>query len=893
LPFRAGDRTARRVADVEPRGTWGTPHGPLTATYRLQLNADFTLKDTRAHVDYFARLGVSHLYLSPILAARRGSRHGYDVVDPTRINPELGTEADLRALADALHERQMGILLDIVPNHMSTSPENPYWDDVLTYGERSRYARWFDIDWAGDPGGRRKIVLPMLGDELDGALSRGELAVTLAEGRTPRISYFSQSFPLDPASLPPELQLAQTNPEEARELATLYSGRDARHRLAELLRAQHYRLEFWRRGVIEINYRRFFDVNELAALRVQDPAVFAATHAYVLRLVRDELIDGLRVDHIDGLVDPEGYLARLREATPAGTAIFVEKILAPGERLRSSWPVEGTTGYEFLNEVEEVFLDPGGAARIERFYRSLRHLAGGESTFDDIAREAKRRVLRTALLADLERTARIFAEMSRARGHIWTHEQILTALADFIAALPVYRTYVNGGAIDPADRQVIQCAVRVATEASPNDAELVGFIARLLLGEEPEADPDARVRFAQRVQVLSGPAAAKGVEDTALYLYVPVTSRTEVGGEPDRPLRGAIARLHRSNAHRAACWPMSLLATNTHDTKRSADVRARLDSLTELENDWERAVRRWRRLNGKHRRVVNGRMSPDTNTEYLMYQTIVALWPPPRPGRRSDDLPDRKWRESARERLTSYAIKAAREAKTRTSWTQPNSAYEKALEEFVRKILEPGDDAPFLSDVARLVSLAAPIGVANSLSRIAIHLTAPGVPDIYQGDEMWNFALVDPDNRRPVDFDARERALADPGVIEEFGDPFDNRLKALVTRRLLHLRRNHPHLFAAGGYQPLEVVGAKASHIVAFARSDGDQQCVTIASRITASIASADRASWWRDTAIKMPQNTSAEDLVCHIALRRVPTRDGLVHAAHALEKLPVAVFVN
>jgi len=893
-PFHGGGRTASPDVDVEPRGTWATAHGPLTATYRLQLNAAFTLNDARAQVGYFARLGVSHLYLSPILAARRGSQHGYDVVDPTRINPELGTEADLRALAADLHSRRMGILLDIVPNHMSTGPENSYWDDVLAHGERSRYARWFDIAWTADTSGRHKLVLPMLGDELEAALERGELSVTLHEGRTPRVAYFSHSFPLDPASLPPELQLAQTDPEEARELVMLYTGPRAKARLTELLAAQHYRLEFWRRGVSEINYRRFFDVNELAALRVQDPAVFTATHEYVLRLVRDGVIDGLRVDHIDGLVDPAAYLVRLRAATPPGTPIFVEKILAPGERLRSTWPVQGTTGYEFLNEVEEVLLDPAGAARIERFYRSLRRFAGGDATFDDVALEAKKRVLCSALLADLSRAARAAFAVARATGKRWTLDAMVESLADFIAALPVYRTYLDGaGAIDRTDRHVIDYAVRSAAQVAPERGDIVAFIGRLLLDEEPGSDSGARQCFAQRVQVLSGPAAARGVEDTALYVYVPMTSRTEVGAEPDRPLEGAIARLHRSNAHRAECWPLSLLATNTHDTKRSADVRARLDSLTELEQDWERAVRRWRRLNAKHRRVVKGRLSPDTNTEYLMYQTIVALWPPPRPGRRSDDLPDRAWRDAVRGRLTSYVVKAAREAKTRTSWTEPNSAYEDALADFVREILEPGDDAPFLSDVARLVALAAPIGVANSLSRIAIHLTAPGIPDIYQGDELWNFALVDPDNRRPVDFEARERALAEADHFGDFADPFDNRLKALVTRRLLLLRRSLPHLFAGGSYEPLEVVGPRAAHIVAFARSDGERHSTTIASRVTASMPKDDKAQWWRDTAIQLPYENGQNELVCHIGRHRVRTGGGVIRAADALEKLPVAVLVN
>ena len=869
------------------------PASPLTATYRLQLNADFTLRDAHAHVDYFDRLGVSHLYLSPVLAARRGSRHGYDVIDPARINPELGTDDDLRALAGDLHARGMGIVLDIVPNHMGIGFENLYWDDVLCHGDRSRFAHWFDIDRSSPYG--RKIVLPVLGDELDRVIARGELGVELREGETPRLRYRGESFPIDPTSLPAELQLAQVDPEETSELTSLYSGATAesRDRLCALLGEQHYALVFWRRGRTEINYRRFFDVTDLAALRVEDPDVFDATHALILRLVREQVIDGLRVDHVDGLLDPAAYLARLRAATSPDTPIFVEKILGPGERLPGTWPVQGTTGYEFLNEVENVFLDPAGTARIEHFYRRLRRL--GDTTFEDVARAGKAGILDGALRADVDRLAKQFCSTVGATER-WTADEVARALIAFIAATPVYRTYIDARSqVSDADRAAIRRAADGAI-ASGASREIVELIAATLLDANASADALA---FAQRLQQLSGPAAAKGVEDTALYVYVPVTSRDEVGSEPDQPLPGAVDRFHRANEHRAECWKQSLVATNTHDTKRSADVRARLAALTEDPADWERVVRRWRKLNAKHRQVVKGRLAPDTNTEYLMYQAIVALWPSPRAGRRADDLPDRAWRESARDRLTEYAIKAAREAKTRTSWVEPNEQYERALTDFVAAVLEPAEDAPFLPDLARLVSRVAVAGAWNALARVAMHLTSPGTPDLYQGDEFWNYTLVDPDNRRPVDFEAREAALM---ALGELGtslatgaspDPFDQGSKLLVTQRLMRLRRIHPEIFTRGSYSRVEVSGARAKHVVAFARTFVDRCLVTVVPRLVRSCGGELDLGWWRDTAIEMPPEMAEKPFRSALIDADVIAPATRQEVSKLFGKLPVAVLVN
>ena len=840
------------MSKVSPRIT----RHSLSATYRVQLNKQFTLGDARAIVPYLDRLGASHLYCSPILAARPGSMHGYDVIDPQRVNPEIGSLDDLRTLAETLHERGMGIVLDIVPNHMGIGESNRYWEDVLTHGLHSRYARWFDVDWeAGD----NKIVLPVLGDELDRVIERDELALDLKE-KMPRLRYVKNSWPVDPATLTEELQLAKLDSTAVADPSVFIRGEEGRRRLRALLDAQHYRLAFWRRGPTEINYRRFFDVNELAALRQEDPDVFSATHELILSLVAEGVIDGLRVDHVDGLLDPFGYLERLRgeverRAPTTDGAVFpivVEKILTPGEKLRRSWPVQGTTGYEFLNDLEEVFLRPDGYAAIERSYRSLRRLTSGD--FADVAHAGKVKILEGALRADVERLVRRLQPL--ANGGSREPKELANGIVRFIAALPVYRTYVDGRAPvpDADDVAVVDRAVQAAKGRALGDENAVVDLIRSVV---LDASSHERLGFVQRMQQTSGPATAKGVEDTALYVYVPLASRNEVGGAPDRPLDDAVGRLHRANMERACSWPSALTCTNTHDTKRSADLRARLDVLSECAPEWHRCVARWRRLNQRHRSTVNGRLAPDTNTEYLLYQTLIGIWPTPRAGRHSDDVPDRAWLESAKARLEQYMLKAVKEAKTRTSWTEPDGAYESALKEFIAAILAGSDESPFLSDVARFVGDIATTGHWNALARLLVHATSPGVPDTYQGDEIWFFALVDPDNRRPVDYGRRDELLsaaAKAGAMRGL-HPSDERLKLGMLQRLLNIRRDHAALFTGGRYTPLEVRGACAQHLVAFARSSDVAQAIVVAPRLIQGLLVDNRSiPDWADTEIVLPE---------------------------------------
>ena len=841
------------------------PLAPLTATYRLQLNKEFTLQQATAIVPYLERLGISHLYCSPILKARPGSMHGYDVVDPTQVNPELGTIDDLNALSGALHERSMGMIVDIVPNHMSNGPTNPYWEDMLAHGPQSRYARWFDVDW---DAGERKVVLPVLDDELDVLIERDELALDVT-GKAPRLTYKSSSWPLDPATLPDELQLVHFDPTAVEDPSLFLHGEPGhRERLRRLLEAQHYRLTSWRRGPTEINYRRFFDINDLAALRQEDPDVFEETHAFALSLVADGVIDGLRVDHVDGLLDPAGYLTRLRSAVDARRSsdseqpfpIFVEKILSPGETLRETWPVEGTTGYEFLNDLEDLFLDPAGYAAVERGYRRMRRLTSGD--FADVAHDGKKKILTGSLRADVSRLSRLLEGVIAASGGPPIAAGELEAgIAQFIAALPVYRTYVDGRepTPHPDDVAAVEKAVEEARRrlgASPL-MRIVELVADVIIGrkntEYPLPPLAQRLPFITRLQQTSGPATAKGVEDTALYVYVPLLSRNEVGGAPDRCLDDAVGMFHRANAVRSKVWPVALTSTNTHDTKRSADMRARLDVITECSHDWQRHVARWRRLNRRHRSLVKGRLAPDTNTEYVVYQTLVGLWPTPRPERRADDIPDLAWRDAARERLERYMLKAVKEAKTRTSWTEPDTEYEAAIKHFIGAVLEPSEEAPFLLDLARFVSRIGPAGQWNALSRVLLHLTAPGTPDTYRGDELWFFALVDPDNRRPVDYAARERQL-EHVMGGGAGHLPEGSVKLDVMRRVLNSRRAHPQLFTRGAYRPLELRGSRAAHVIAFLREHENQRALVIAPRLLLALGDGSGPGFdWDDTEIVLP----------------------------------------
>ncbi|HSJ91795.1 MAG TPA: malto-oligosyltrehalose synthase [Ilumatobacter sp.] len=808
-------------------------------TYRVQFHPGFTFEDAAAVVPYLEALGVSHLYCSPYLQAAPGSTHGYDVVDPRTLNHELGGAPGHAHLTGVLRAAGMGQVLDIVPNHMAVDATNRWWWDVLENGPSSRHARVFDIDWEGGDGKSTTTVLvPILGDQYGRVLEAGDLRLERL-GAAFRLRYHEHVLPLAPRSLEDVLGPAARRCGSA-ELATSADGfgalphaarTDARavrerrtridelvqelsslceassvaeaidaeleaihadpDRLDDLLQRQNYRIAHWRTASEELDYRRFFNIDTLVGVRVEEPEVFDATHELILALVRDGTVDGLRIDHVDGLRDPEHYLRELADATD-GCWTVVEKILEPAESLPASWPVAGTSGYDFLIRVNNLFVESANEAAMTECYAAF---AGERLVYDDVVHVAKHQIMAVELAAEVDRLTGILAGVCdghrRHRDH--TRRELRDALREYVAAFPVYRSYVTTTrAADGADRAHIAAAVAGARERRPDvDGELLTFIGQLATGDVPG---DGEHDFAVRLQQLTAPVTAKGVEDTAFYRYHRLISLNEVGGDPS-VFGSTAADFHRATVTTVERWPTTMLALSTHDTKRSADVRARLNVLSEMPVPWSEAVRRWAELNERHRH--DG--WPDRNTEYLLYQTAIGAWP--------IDV----------ERLVGFMAKATRESKTHTSWMDPVTEYDEAVERFVRAIMS---DHRFVSDVEiflaehRLVER----GRRNSLAQTALLLTCPGVPDVYQGSELWDLSLVDPDNRRPVDHELRRRLLDElpnrpPGLLATDDVGVE---KLRLIHRVLDHRRARPDAFDASRYEPLDA----GDGVVAFSRGE-------------------------------------------------------------------------
>ncbi len=770
------------------------------STYRLQMTGEFTFADAAAVVPYLHSLGVTHVYLSPILQAAPGSTHGYDVVDHGHVSTDLGG-ADGHALLHAARlAHGMGEVVDVVPNHMSVPvPEqlNPAWWDVLEHGPQSRFAAWFDIDWTSrlNPG---KVVLAVLGDPLEDVLTRGEITLVAASpgtGGQPLLRYFDHVFPVAP-------------------------GTDSHGSVAEVLAEQHYRLASWRISAEELNYRRFFDVDSLVGLRMEDPEVFSATHALLLAFVRGGVIDGLRIDHPDGLADPARYLALLAEQT-GGCWTVVEKILGAGEDLPREWRTAGTTGYDALLEISQLYVDPTSADAFTNLYVEL---TGEPGDLAEVTVAGKRYVLADLLAAEVERLHEVLVAASRAQfpGRDLTYAGLREALLEVLIAMPVYRAYLDAGDAPAAAREVLERARAQAHAVLPRRPHEIDSIIELLL-DAPRSRYAAE--FRRRFGQTTGPATAKGVEDTAFYRYHRFAALNEVGGEPQQFGRPLTA-FHDDMVRRQHEWPTAMTTLSTHDTKRSEDVRARLFVLSEMPNTWGDTVTGWLSRNARHRSAAG----PDRNLEYLLYQTIVGAWP------------------LSTERAIAYAEKASREAKQHTSWTDPEPAYDEAVRSFLDGVLS---DEEFLAEVEDLVARIRGLGYVNSLSQKLVQLTMPGVPDVYQGTESWDFSLVDPDNRRPVDYAERQQLLT--GVLD------GNRVvavddsgtaKVLVTARTLRLRREHPDWFGPGAdYVPLLAEGPESEHLVGFARG---ADIVVLAPRLVAGLA----RTGWQDTVVPLPAGT-------------------------------------
>ncbi|HEX3824868.1 MAG TPA: malto-oligosyltrehalose synthase [Mycobacteriales bacterium] len=819
----------------------------LGSTYRLQLNG-LGFAGAERMVPFLSRLGVETCYVSPITRATAGSTHGYDVIDPTVLDPALGTPAELESLLASLAERAIGLLIDIVPNHMAASTENPFFADVLRLGEDSPFAAYFDIAWQEQAG---RILLPVLGRPLDEAVAAGEIRLVTDELSAPAIGYFDRRFPVAPGSV----------------------GAGSTDTVEAVLSRQHYRLADWRLANREINYRRFFDINELIGVRQEDPAVFAATHRLVAELVADPRVTGLRVDHVDGLRDPAGYLGMLRElcnrSADVAPAIVVEKILAADEML-PDWPVDGTTGYEFGAMLVGLFVDPAGAADLGAAAAAA---TGDERSFEDRATAAKRAAIDTLFPHQLDEVSARFAQ---AVGGEVDARDLSAALRELTACLAVYRTYrVAGVRASEADLHRVERAVACAGSRLTGPAaaaldRVVGVVSGDLTPTGP-ADPAV-----SGWQQLSSPTAAKGVEDTAMYGSGRLLAAADVGADPDRPATSS-AQFHAAMATRLRTTPGGLSATSTHDSKRSHDVRCRLAVLSEIASEWEATIAAL-----EARLLPDGAgAGPDIADRRYLYETLVGGWPL-----------DGEVGEAFAARISQHVMKAAREAKRHSSWLDPDLGYETAFQQLVDRVLSGVPPARRLIEEA--VASIAPAGAVNALASVLIKVTAPGVPDVYQGDDAWSFTLVDPDNRSPIDLGRHVGLLASqPTTGTESWR--SGALKQHVTRTALTARRDRPRLFATGDYVPLEVVGERRDHVIAFARVEADRTMLTIVPRLVHRIAGPAQfplgIRCWGDTAVVLPaaRRPGFTELLTGSAVA-APSNDRLM-VAEVLESVPVALL--
>lgn len=918
------------------------------ATYRLQFNRSFPFTAAASAVPYLHALGITDCYTSSILKAVPGSLHGYDVIDPTLLNPELGTDHDFQAFVGRLREHGMGQILDVVSNHMGIARSaNRWWQDVLENGPSSRYANLFDIDWT--PLKRElegKVLLPILGDLYGTVLENQEIRLECDDGRFV-IRYHDHTLPVAPkpsalilthgldtllhrvGEESPHLQELQSiitalrhlpsrlelQPELVRER---YREKEiVRQRLAALVRdspmvaefveanirrfngvpgdpesfdlldgllnEQAYRLAYWRVASEEINYRRFFDINELAAIRMEEEEALVESHQLILALVKEGAVTGMRIDHVDGLYDPGRYLARLQEmaanaVNPEGREdesaarpffIVAEKILGPHERLPEDWPAYGTTGYDFLNLVNGLFVNAAHERTMDAIYaRFLQR----RPVFDDVMYESKQLMMTASMSSEISVLGHRLDLLSEGdrRSRDFTLNSLTHAIREIIACFPIYRTYVTDGPepVSDRDRDYIRLAVARAKRRNPAVSGVIfDFVRSVLLTEWPCRTPAQRrdqLEFVMKFQQTSSPVTAKGVEDTAFYRYNRLVSLNEVGGDPRR-FGLSVADFHARMQDRQASWPWSLSATATHDTKRGEDVRARINVLSELPREWSSQVNRWSRLNRKHKTDVDGQLAPDRNDEYLLYQTLIGAWP-------CEQMGDDAHRLFC-ERMQAYMRKAVREAKVHTSWVNPDEAYETAVQHFVEAVLDRRTDHGFLAAFVPFQARVAHHGIWNSLAQVLLKVTAPGIPDCYQGTELWDLSLVDPDNRRPVDFAGRaatletllERVKADSDrrtvVRELIESRADGRIKFYVTATALQYRRAHADTFLRGAYVPVDPRGGAAQHLCAYVRQQGDARVLAVVPRLVAGLLGEASvvpvgSALWGDTVLPMPGET-------------------------------------
>jgi (1->4)-alpha-D-glucan 1-alpha-D-glucosylmutase len=940
-----------------------------TCTYRLQLNRWFTFSQAREIVPYLRALGVSDIYASPYFQAGPNSMHGYDIVDHNKLNAAIGSQEEYEAWIAELHKHEMGHVLDFVPNHMGvTEPGNKWWADVLENGPSSMYAPYFDIDWRPQKEDLRdKVLLPILTDQYGRVLERGEFQVRFEEGAF-HLEYGNMKLPIAPGTYRLILDLAlenlaeykdedfyaefqsiltalehlpprtETDPEKLAErvrekeivkrrlerrcqeapqvqraieqaLAQI-NGRPGDPRsfdkLDELLNAQSYRLAFWRVAAEEINYRRFFDVNDLAAIRMELPEVFDAAHELIVDLVKRGAVTGLRIDHPDGLYLPKEYFEKLQRrcAKVLGMSppkdsravyMIAEKILTGPEKLRTDWVIHGTTGYDFANHVAHVLVDASAEGAITKaFHRFIGHTMH----FGHLVYAKKRLVMRIALANEVEVLGSMLDRLSEKNRWYrdFTFEALARAVRETIACFPVYRTYLAPGQpVSEEDRQVIERAIASAKRRNAAVEESIfNFLRDILLFRFPENLDDAareeHMHFVLKFQQFTGPIMAKGLEDTVFYIYNRLAALNEVGGEPQQ-FGISVDVFHQRNFDRHLHWPSTLLATSTHDTKRSEDVRARMLAISEMPDVWRRSLQKWRTVNRRWKKEINESEAPDLNEEYLLYQTLLGTWPTA-----ADGTPEKKVETEYIERIQNYMTKALNEAKLNTSWIQPNEPWLAATRDFVARILEPGSKNKFLQTFLSVAEEIARLGAINSLSQTLLKLTSPGVPDIYQGNEVWDFSLVDPDNRRPVDYKRRAEmlsCLSSKKPEELLQNWADGRIKMFLTQRALQFRNEHADLFRSGNYLPLRAVGTFADNVIAFARELDRHVVIVIVPRLSSKVGFPPIGDRWKDTTIELPEGFPLERWRQVITGHEFWIKERQIGMADALSVLPFAMIAN
>ncbi|MCX5871781.1 MAG: malto-oligosyltrehalose synthase [Deltaproteobacteria bacterium] len=924
-----------------------------TGTYRIQFSPSFGFQSASSVVPYLADLGISDLYASPIFKAAKGSLHGYDVVDSNHLNPELGGLSDLEMLSAELQKHNMGWIQDIVPNHMAMDSENGILMDILVNGYNSEYFNFFDVDWGNPPAGpNKRLLAPFLGRFYGECLEDGEITVTYGPDGF-KVAYYDLAFPLRIESYPNlfknlarlKRKRAEDDPDFIKVLGILYvlktlsSSDDPEERsnqiklihrtmwelyntnaaikelvdenmralngekgkpesfnsLDDLLSQQLFRLSFWKVAAEEINYRRFFCINDLISLRMEDDGVFSHTHGLIFDLIKRRIVTGLRIDHVDGLYDPTTYLQELRKRAPT-TYIVVEKILNLKEDLPSFWPVQGTTGYDFTNYVNELFCQKENVRAFSRIYSSV---TGSKNLYEEVVTHNKRLIIQEDMASDVHNLAQLLKEISSRdrHGSDITLNALQRALTEVLAVFPVYRTYISHVVVSDNDRKYILDAVDRARANFPGLLHGLTFLRRFLLLDFPDYVSDEEKRgwllFVMRFQQFTGPLMAKGVEDTTLYVYNRLVSLNEVGGRPDH-FGCSLEEFHTFNTKKKDLWPDSLNTTSTHDTKRGEDVRARINVLSEMPDDWLRKIRTWIKINRGKKKRVRGLAVPDRNDEYFLYQTIIGAFP----------FSDAEYPDFI-ERIKEYIVKAVREAKIHTAWLKPDIEYEDAYVSFAEKILARSGDDAFLKELIPFTKRVAHFGMLNSLSQTLIKITSPGVPDFYQGTELWDLSLVDPDNRRPVDFEKRRAMLAS---IREHEDTHisrliqdllstieDGKIKLFLIYRALKARRGHREIFRKGAYVPLESAGRFRSHVIAFARRYHQQWAIVIAPRLLSHLVQEGDfplgRQVWQDTEVIMPDWSPLEWR--NVITNEVLSAGSALPVGDLLHSFPVALLMG